>query len=145
MIILITEEMIRFFEEGRYRLLNKRLIKRWLQRTIANEGKLLQDVNIVFCNDEELLEKNVKYLKHNTLTDIITFDYSIGDKLSGEIFISVERVKENALTLNVNFKDELCRVMVHGILHLVGYKDKSKHEKMEMRIKEDYYLSLRNF
>ena len=137
--------MIRFFEEGRYRLLNKRLIKRWLQLAVANEGKILQDVNIVFCNDEELLEKNVKYLKHNTLTDIITFDYSIGDKLSGEIFISVERVKENALTLNVNFKDELCRVMVHGILHLVGYKDKSKHEKMEMRIKEDYYLSLRNF
>ena len=137
--------MIRFFEEGRYRLLNKRLIKRWLQLAVANEGKLLQDVNIVFCNDEELLEKNVKYLKHNTLTDIITFDYSIGDKLSGEIFISVERVKENALTLNVNFKDELCRVMVHGILHLVGYKDKSKLEKMEMRIKEDYYLSLRNF
>jgi len=145
MIILITEEMIRFFEEGRYRLLNKRLIKRWLQLAVANEGKILQDVNIVFCNDEELLEKNVKYLKHNTLTDIITFDYSIGDKLSGEIFISVERVKENALTLNVNFKDELCRVMVHGILHLVGYKDKSKLEKMEMRIKEDYYLSLRNF
>jgi len=137
--------MIRFFEEGRYRLLNKRLIKRWLQLAVANEGKILQDVNIVFCNDEELLEKNVKYLKHNTLTDIITFDYSIGDKLSGEIFISVERVKENALTLNVNFKDELCRVMVHGILHLVGYKDKSKLEKMEMRIKEDYYLSLRNF
>ncbi len=137
--------MIRFFEEGRYRLLNKRLIKRWLQLAVANEGKILQDVNIVFCNDEELLEKNVKYLKHNTLTDIITFDYSIGDKLSGEIFVSVERVKENALTLNVNFKDELCRVMVHGILHLVGYKDKSKHEKMEMRIKEDYYLSLRNF
>ena len=108
MIILITEEMIRFFEEGRYRLLNKRLIKRWLQLAVANEGKILQDVNIVFCNDEELLEKNVKYLKHNTLTDIITFDYSIGDKLSGEIFISVERVKENALTLNVNFKDELC-------------------------------------
>ena len=137
--------MIRFFEEGRYRLLNKRLIKKWLQLAVANEGKILQDVNIVFCNDEELLEKNVKYLKHNTLTDIITFDYSIGDKLSGEIFISVERVKENALTLNVNFKDELCRVMVHGILHLVGYKDKSKLEKMEMRIKEDYYLSLRNF
>ena len=137
--------MIRFFEEGRYRLLNKRLIKSWLQLAVANEGKILQDVNIVFCNDEELLEKNVKYLKHNTLTDIITFDYSIGDKLSGEIFISVERVKENALTLNVNFKDELCRVMVHGILHLVGYKDKSKLEKMEMRIKEDYYLSLRNF
>ena len=137
--------MIRFFEEGRYRLLNKRLIKRWLQLAVANEGKILQDVNIVFCNDEELLEKNVKYLKHNTLTDIITFDYSIGDKLSGEIFISVERVKENALTLNVNFKDELCRVIVHGILHLVGYKDKSKLEKMEMRIKEDYYLSLRNF
>jgi len=145
MIILITEEMIRFFEEGRYRLLNKRQIKRWLQLAVANEGKILQDVNIVFCNDEELLEKNVKYLKHNTLTDIITFDYSIGDKLSGEIFISVERVKENALTLNVNFMDELCRVIVHGILHLVGYKDKSKHEKMEMRIKEDYYLSLRNF
>ena len=137
--------MIRFFEEGRYRLLNKRLIKRWLQLAVANEGKILQDVNIVFCNDKELLEKNVKYLKHNTLTDIITFDYSIGDKLSGEIFISVERVKENALTLNVNFKDELCRVIVHGILHLVGYKDKSKLEKMEMRIKEDYYLSLRNF
>jgi rRNA maturation RNase YbeY len=137
--------MIRFFEEGKYKILNKRLIKSWLQSTVANEGKILQEINIVFCNDKELLEKNIKYLKHNTLTDIITFDYSVEEKTSGEMFISIDRVKENALTLGVSFKDELERVMIHGVLHLIGYKDKSKNEKLEMRNKEDYYLSLRNF
>lgn len=137
--------MIRFFEEGKYKLANKKLIKRWLHGVVTNEGKLLQDMNIVFCTDEELLEKNIKYLKHNTLTDIITFDYSHEDTTSGEIFISIDRIKDNALTLDVDFFEELCRVMVHGILHLVGYKDKSKSEQLEMRKKEDYYLSLRNF
>ena len=124
---------------------NKKLIKRSLHGVVANEGKLLQDMNIVFCTDEELLEKNIKYLKHNTLTDIITFDYSHEDTTSGEIFISIDRIKDNALTLDVDFFEELCRVMVHGVLHLVGYKDKSKSEQLEMRKKEDYYLSLRNF
>lgn len=137
--------MIRFFEEGKYKLAHKKQIKRWLHGVVANEGKLLQDMNIVFCTDEELLEKNIKYLKHNTLTDIITFDYSHEDTTSGEIFISIDRIKDNALTLDVDFFEELCRVMVHGVLHLVGYKDKSKSEQLEMRKKEDYYLSLRNF
>lgn len=137
--------MIRFFEQGKYKILNKRLIKRWLHDAIANEGKVLQDINIVFCSDDELLEWNLKYLKHNTLTDIITFDYSVEDMVSGEIFISIDRVMENALTLKIEFKEELCRVMVHGILHLVGYKDKTKIEKLDMRGREDYYLSLRNF
>ena len=137
--------MIRIFEEGKHKILNKRLIKRWLQGAIANEGKMLEDINIVFCDDDELLEKNIKYLKHNTLTDIITFDYSVENNTSGEIFISIERVKENALTMGLSVKDELERVIIHGVLHLTGYKDKSKAEKLEMREKEDYYLSLRNF
>ena len=142
MIILITEEMIRFFEEGRYRLLNKRLIKRWLQLAVANEGKILQDVNIVFCNDEELLEKNVKYLKHNTLTDIITFDYTENEALSGDLFISIDRVRENADTFAVSFDVELRRVMVHGLLHLAGYGDKTPEDEALMRQKEDEKLKM---
>ncbi|MFD1315019.1 rRNA maturation RNase YbeY [Namhaeicola litoreus] len=137
--------MIRFFEEGNIRLTNKRLIKNWLTSCVESEGKYLQDINFVFCNDDELLDKNIKYLKHNTLTDVITFDYSENDLISGEVYISVDRIQENASLLNVKFSDELNRVMIHGVLHLLGYTDKTKLEKVEMRKKEDDYLALRNF
>ena len=135
--------MIGFNFETEYSLQNE--LSKWITDLILKEGLKEGDINYIFCNDDYLLEKNVKYLNHNELTDIITFDYSIGKLLSGDIFISIERVKDNAISYNVEVKDELQRVMVHGVLHLCGYKDKSKEEKSLMRDKEDYYLSLRTF
>jgi probable rRNA maturation factor len=137
--------MVQFFFEYDFNLKNRRAIKLWLGAVANNEHKVIQEVNIIFCNDEYLLKKNIKYLKHNTLTDIISFDYSEAERLSGDIFISIERVAENALTLSQTLTDELHRVMVHGLLHYCGYKDKSLKEKELMRVKEDYYLSLRTF
>ena len=98
-------------------------------------------VCFIFVSDQYLLEMNLKYLKHDTLTDVITFDYSEGDVVSGDIFISVQRVKENAATFAVNFNEELHRVMIHGVLHLIGFGDKSKTESDVMRGKEDFYLA----
>ncbi len=118
---------------------------KWLEKAIISEGSKLGDINYIFCDDAYLLEKNIKYLKHNTLTDIISFDYSVGNVISGDIFISIERVIENAKLFQADFKDELHRVMVHGVLHYCGYHDKTKQEKAQMRAKEDYYLSLRGF
>ena len=137
--------MINFFTETTFELKQKNNISAWILSVIKNESFVLGDVNYIFCDDKYLLEKNIKYLKHNTLTDIISFDYTEGDNISGDIYISVERVEENAEQLSIPFLDELHRVMVHGILHYCGYKDKLKSEKNEMRSKEDYYLSLRTF
>jgi rRNA maturation RNase YbeY len=107
--------------------------------------KNLGSLNYIFCTDNYLLQINNDYLKHNTLTDIITFDYTEGKMVSGEVFISVERVRENAALFSGSFKDELHRVMIHGILHLCGHKDKTPSAKKEMTAQEDYYLSLRSF
>ena len=137
--------MINFFTETTFEFKQKNNISAWILSVIKNESFVLGDVNYIFCDDKYLLEKNIKYLKHNTLTDIISFDYTEGDNISGDIYISVERVEENAKELSIPFLDELHRVMVHGILHYCGYKDKLKSEKNEMRSKEDYYLSLRTF
>jgi len=120
-------------------------VKDWIEKAIINEALKLGDINYIFCHDAYLLEINIKYLKHNTLTDIISFDSTMGKLISGDIFISVERVKENAALYDVSFKDELHRVMIHGVLHYCGYNDKSKEDKTQMRAKEDYYLSLRDF
>ncbi len=120
-------------------------LKDWIISTTTLEKYKIDIINYIFCNDAYLLEKNIKYLKHNTLTDIISFDYSVGNVISGDIFISVERIKENAKKYQTNFIDELHRVMIHGVLHYCGYNDKTKEEKMQMRAKEDYYLSLRDF
>lgn len=120
-------------------------IKDWIESAIVDENLKPGDINYIFCDDAYLLEKNIKYLKHNTLTDIISFDYTMGKLISGDIFISVERVKENAVSFKTNFIDELHRVMIHGVLHYCGYNDKSEEEKVQMRAKEDYYLSLRDF
>jgi len=122
-----------------------KLVKLWISKTIINENYKEGDINYIFCDDDYLLKKNIKYLKNNTLTDIISFDYTIGKIISGDIFISVERVKENAKIFNTKFLDELHRVMIHGILHYCGYNDKTNEEKVLMRAKEDYYLSLRDF
>lgn len=137
--------MVRFFFENKFTLKNRRAIKLWLDQVAKNEKKSIEGVNYIFCDDDYLLEKNIKYLKHNTLTDIISFDYSQGDALLGDVFISTERVSENAVTLGVEEIKELHRVMVHGLLHYCGYKDKTLKEKELMRMKEDYYLSLRTF
>ena len=115
--------------------------KKWIERIVLSENKSLGNIVFVFCNDQFLLEKNIKYLNHNTLTDVISFDYSTKNKIHGDILISVERVKENAGLYNQKFSTELNRVMAHGLLHLLGYKDKSEADAKIMRSKENYYLS----
>jgi len=120
-------------------------VKNWIVKAILNENLKEGEVNYIFCDDNYLSDLNIKYLKHNTLTDIISFDYTIGKIISGDIFISIERVKENAELFNTKYVDELHRVMIHGVLHYCGYKDKTDEEKTQMRSKEDYYLSLRDF
>ena len=124
-----------------YNLKNKLKVKNWVKYILETEGKSAGDITYVFCNDEYLLGMNEKYLKHDTLTDIITFDYSEKGKLSGDIFVSIERVKENAGSFNTTLNQELGRVMAHGVLHLSGYKDKSPEDKKMMRSKEDFYLT----
>jgi rRNA maturation RNase YbeY len=123
-----------------FQLNKKKANKKLLLSIIQKEKKKPGDINFIFCNDKFLLLLNKKFLKHNTLTDILTFQYS-HDKLSGDIFISIPRVKENAKKYRVTFENELLRVMIHGILHLCGYKDKTKSEKEEMRTKESLYLA----
>ena len=115
--------------------------KKWLNQVISNEAKKEGDITYIFCYDDYLLEKNIRFLNHNTLTDVITFDYCEGNSVSGDIFISIERVKENSEVFKVDFLTELNRVMVHGLLHLLGYKDKTERESNLMRKKENYYLS----
>lgn len=117
--------------------------KNWLEKVISNEGKSLGEIIYVFCNDEYLLEKNISFLNHDTLTDVITFDYSENNIISGDILISTERVSENAKKFNTDFFTELHRVMVHGLLHLLGYKDKKNSDSKLMQKKENYYLSIR--
>jgi len=120
-------------------------ISKWIEFTIDQEKREMGEIAYVFCKDDYLMEKNVKYLKHNTLTDVISFDYSLGTVISGDIYISVDRVADNADELNIAFNDELQRVMIHGILHFCGYNDKTEDDRAIIRSKEDYYLSLRTF
>jgi probable rRNA maturation factor len=137
---------IHFHSEGtKFILKNKRQLKKWIAVTVLEERKITGEINIIFVNDEYILHLNQNYLKHNTYTDIITFDYSNNQLLSGDIFISLDRVKENASRYKKTFTDELNRIMVHGILHLCGYVDKSSSDKLIMRQKEEKYLSLRPF
>lgn len=137
--------MIEYTVVGKFSLDDKENISDWVQFTLDSEGKELGELNYIFCDDDFLHKINVKTLKHNTLTDIISFDYTQGIVVSGDIYISYERVKENSENLNLLFKDELHRVMIHGVLHYCGYKDKLEGDKLRMREKEDYYLSLRTF
>ena len=116
-------------------------IKLWLKNVVAEEGKMIGDITFIFCTDEYLLQKNIEFLNHETLTDVITFDYSKNIQISGDIFISIDRVKENAKIFQETFLTELNRVMVHGLLHLLGYKDKTKKTAKQMREKENFYLS----
>ncbi len=137
--------MIEYTIIGDFELPQKEKISEWISFTLDQEGKELGELNYIFCEDAYLLEINVKTLNHNTLTDIISFDYTLGAVVSGDVYISFERVWENARDLGLEFVDELHRVMIHGVLHYCGYKDKSDKQKKLMREKEDYYLSLRTF
>ena len=128
-----------------FELKNKRLFTAWIKNAIAECNKKAGDIAFVFMSDDELLEMNRKYLKHNTLTDIITFNYNENEVISGDICISIERVKENAASFNVDVITELKRVMIHGVLHLLGYNDKSDKESAQMRSQEDFYLTKLNF
>ncbi len=133
-----------FYENVDFHLTTIRKTKAWLKDVINAENKKLGELNYIFCSDGFLANVNHQYLNHNTLTDIITFDTSEDvDVIKGEIFISIDRVKENASKFKATFEEELHRVMVHGVLHLVGYSDKTSPQKKIMRKKEDAYLSLR--
>lgn len=134
--------MIDFNFETDFTLDNEPEYSSWLSRVILSEGKREGDISYVFCNDEYLHNINVEYLNHDTLTDIISFDYSLGNELNGDIFISIERVQDNALDFSVSFDEELKRVMVHGILHYCGYKDKTEEDELLMRAKEDEKIKL---
>ena len=130
-------------EPLQYELKQEKLIKKVLLKTIAAENYELECLNFILCNDEYLHRMNVQYLQHDTLTDVITFDNSeIENEIEGDIFISLERVAENAIVFKTTTEEELHRVMLHGTLHLLGYKDKSETEQQIMRQKEDYYLEL---
>lgn len=133
--------MISFNYETKFQLENETDISKWISSVISSEKFKEGDINYVFCDDDYLLKLNIEFLNHNTLTDIISFDNSIGKILQGDIFISVERVKENAENFNVSFQEELNRVMVHGILHYCGYKDKTNTDSKIIRRKENFYIS----
>ena len=136
--------MITFNYETDFILDNEKKETAWIENSILNEGYKLGEINYIFCDDAYLLNLNRDFLNHDTYTDIISFDYSVGKQINGDIFISIERVKENAVSYNTEFQNELKRVMIHGILHYCGYKDKDVTDKKIMRSKEDYYLSLQN-
>lgn len=121
-----------------------KLLKKWIGSSIFRENRIVGEVNYIICNDERLLEINQQFLNHDTYTDIITFPTSqITQIISGEIYVSISRIIENATLNNVSVFDEFCRVFIHGVLHLIGYNDHTPAEKKEMRAKEDYYLTLR--
>jgi len=131
-----------YTEDIKYVLKHKTLLKQWLVSTIAQEGYALNALNFILCSDDYLLRINQEYLDHDDYTDVITFDNSEAPKtVLGDIFISLDRIRENASLYNCSVYHELCRVMVHGTLHLLGYTDKSKTAKQEMTAKEDFYLS----
>jgi len=133
--------MINFNYETDFKLESEEVISKWILNTIENEKHKIEEINYVFCNDEYLHKLNVEFLNHDTLTDIISFDYSVGKIIHGDIFISIERVADNAEDFKVSFEDELNRVIVHGVLHYCGYKDKTDEDAKLMREKENYYLA----
>ena len=132
-----------FYKNTNFIFKGKLLNNKWLRLVAESEIRKIGDVNIIFCSDNYILNVNQQYLQHDYFTDIITFDYCEGEKLSGDLFISVDSVRENAVEYGTEFKEELNRVIVHGILHLIGYDDHSDEDIKVMRQKEDYYLSLR--
>ncbi|MGL2965437.1 rRNA maturation RNase YbeY [Flavobacterium sp. XGLA_31] len=134
--------MISFNYEIDFQLEDETVFSDWLSQVISSELKNEGEINYIFCDDDYLLEINQQYLDHDTLTDIISFDYSIGNELHGDIFISIERVRDNAADFNVSFEEELRRVMAHGVLHYCGYKDKTNEDEMVMRDKEEEKMKM---
>jgi rRNA maturation RNase YbeY len=137
--------MIEFYSETDFNIEDTKALSRWISEIILNENHELGDLTYVFCDDAYLHKLNVQFLNHDTLTDIISFDNSLGKQIHGEIYISVERVKENACTYQVAFLEELHRVIIHGVLHFCGYKDKTKKQQETMSCKENEALDLRTF
>lgn len=134
--------MISFNYENDFELSNEEQFSNWISRVIVSEEKKEGEINYIFCDDDYLLNLNEQYLNHDTLTDIISFDYSMGNEIHGDIFISTERVKDNANDFKVSFEEELKRVMVHGVLHYCGYKDKTEEDEALMRSKEDEKIKM---
>lgn len=133
--------MIDFNYETDFLLKDETRISDWIGAVVKDEGRTLEEINFIFCDDDYLHKINVEFLQHDELTDIISFDYSVGKNIQGDIFISVERVADNATDFNVSFTEELHRVIVHGVLHYCGYKDKTVADAKQMRDKENHYLS----
>ena len=133
-----------FFQEMKTSLANRTRLKKYIGYIFEKEGKKLRSLNCIFCSDKDLLDINRKYLDHDFFTDIITFDLSGISAVQAEIYISIDRVRENARKLGVSFKSELHRVIFHGVLHLCGFNDKTKAEKEKIRAKEDHYLKKYN-
>ena len=129
-------------EEIDFKLKKKKKIRNWLTELAQTEEKIIEDLNYIFCSDNYLLEINKTHLNHDYYTDVITFDYCDNKTISGDIFISIDRIKENAQTFDKSFKSELKRVMAHGLLHLMGYKDKNEADAIKMRKMEDFALKL---
>lgn len=134
--------MISFNYENDFILGNEDIYSSWISDIIMSENKTEGDINYIFCNDDFLLNINQQYLNHDTFTDIISFDYSVGNELHGDIFISTERVTENAVEFGVSYQNELLRVMAHGVLHYCGYKDKTESDEQIMRSKEDEKINM---
>ena len=130
------------FEETDFRFRHKTLTRKWLTLVAESEIRRIGDIAVIFCSDNYILDINRRFLGHDYFTDIITFDYCEGDRLSGDLFISVDSVRENAHEYGTEFEDELNRVIVHGVLHLIGYDDHTEEDIAMMREKENYYLSL---
>jgi rRNA maturation RNase YbeY len=134
--------MISFNYELEFQLENEEQFSSWISNVISSESKKEGDINYIFCDDEYILEINKQYLNHDYYTDIISFDYSVGNELHGDIFVSIERVRENAIEFDVTFDEELKRVLAHGVLHYCGYKDKTEEEELVMRSKEDEKIKM---
>ena len=134
--------MISFNYELDFKLDDEQLFSDWLSKVISSESKHEGEINYIFCDDNYLVEINQQYLDHDTLTDIISFDYSVGNELHGDVFVSIERVVENAQDFDVTFEEELRRVLVHGILHYCGYKDKNEEDENLMRRKEEEKMKM---
>lgn len=134
--------MINFNYETNFNLKNESIVLEWVSNTISSYNYTLGEINYIFCDDDYLIVLNKQFLNHDTLTDIISFDNTLGKSINGDIFISIERVAENATQYNVDFEEELHRVMIHGIFHYIGFKDKLDKEKKLMREAENKALSI---
>jgi rRNA maturation RNase YbeY len=138
----LNEEIINFYSENDFKLEGISGYENWVKEVISSEGKKAGEISFIFCDDDYLLDINQKYLDHDTYTDIISFDSSVGNILNGDIFISTERVEENANIYGVGFSEELKRVIIHGVLHFCGYKDKTPEQEQLMREKEEEKMEM---